>query len=119
MSHTYIVTGANRGIGLALTQKILEKGDNVVAVCRDKDKTNQLRNNHIKIKIKIDTSNVIVVKKYFFANKALAMAVKKATKRPWSFAELSFSICLNVLLSILIMPKILVRKIITFVYNLI
>ncbi len=43
MSYTYIVTGANRGIGLALTQKILEKGDNVIAVCRNESKTKQLR----------------------------------------------------------------------------
>lgn len=61
MSHTYIVTGANRGIGLALTQKILEKGDNVVAVCRDKDKTNQLRsitNDNIRLIILIaDVTN--------------------------------------------------------------
>lgn len=31
---TYLVTGANRGIGLALCQRLVARGDKVVAVCR-------------------------------------------------------------------------------------
>ncbi|HLT28404.1 MAG TPA: SDR family oxidoreductase [Myxococcaceae bacterium] len=32
---TVLITGANRGIGLALTQQCLQRGDRVIAVCRD------------------------------------------------------------------------------------
>lgn len=31
---TVLITGANRGIGLALTQQCLKRGDHVIAVCR-------------------------------------------------------------------------------------
>jgi NAD(P)-dependent dehydrogenase (short-subunit alcohol dehydrogenase family) len=33
---TALVTGANRGIGLALTQALLQRGDQVIAVCRSR-----------------------------------------------------------------------------------
>jgi NAD(P)-dependent dehydrogenase (short-subunit alcohol dehydrogenase family) len=32
--NTVLITGANRGIGLALTQQLTARGDNVIAVCR-------------------------------------------------------------------------------------
>ena len=31
---TYLITGANRGIGLSIAQQLTARGDNVVAVCR-------------------------------------------------------------------------------------
>jgi len=34
MSKTILITGANRGIGLALTEIYLQRGDKVIAVCR-------------------------------------------------------------------------------------
>jgi NAD(P)-dependent dehydrogenase (short-subunit alcohol dehydrogenase family) len=34
MSKTVLVTGANRGIGLALTQQFAQRGDRVIGVCR-------------------------------------------------------------------------------------
>ncbi len=35
---TIVITGANRGIGLALTQQLSERGDTVLATCRTKSK---------------------------------------------------------------------------------
>lgn len=35
MSNNVVITGANRGIGLALTEQYLARGDTVYAVCRD------------------------------------------------------------------------------------
>ena len=37
-THTTLVTGANRGIGLALTQAYRQRGDRVIAVCRSDSK---------------------------------------------------------------------------------
>lgn len=34
MTNTVVITGANRGIGLALTKEYLSRGDKVLAVCR-------------------------------------------------------------------------------------
>jgi NAD(P)-dependent dehydrogenase (short-subunit alcohol dehydrogenase family) len=38
-----VITGANRGIGLALVRRYLEAGDSVVALCRSAEKAEQLR----------------------------------------------------------------------------
>lgn len=37
-----VITGANRGIGLALTKRYLEAGDSVTALCRSPDKAAEL-----------------------------------------------------------------------------
>jgi NAD(P)-dependent dehydrogenase (short-subunit alcohol dehydrogenase family) len=42
MSETILVTGANRGIGLAVTQVFLKEGDRVFAACRNPDKATEL-----------------------------------------------------------------------------
>lgn len=43
MSQTLLITGANRGIGLALTRRYLENGDRVIATCRTPDKAEALQ----------------------------------------------------------------------------
>ncbi len=43
MSQTILITGANRGIGLAVTTRYLEKGDNVLGACREPQKSEALR----------------------------------------------------------------------------
>ena len=35
MPQTWMITGANRGIGLALTMELVRRGDHVVAAARD------------------------------------------------------------------------------------
>ncbi len=35
MAHTILITGSNRGIGLALTRQLLQRGHRVIATCRD------------------------------------------------------------------------------------
>jgi NAD(P)-dependent dehydrogenase (short-subunit alcohol dehydrogenase family) len=40
---TILITGANRGIGLALTRSFLQAGDNVIATCRDPAQATQLQ----------------------------------------------------------------------------
>ena len=42
MSDTVLVTGANRGIGLALTKEYLKRGDTVFAGCRNPEKADDL-----------------------------------------------------------------------------
>lgn len=38
----YLITGANRGIGLELTRQVLSQGHQVLATCRDPDKADEL-----------------------------------------------------------------------------
>lgn len=55
MSQTILITGANRGIGLALTELYLQRGDKVYAVCRQS--TAELNNSGAHIVEHIDVSN--------------------------------------------------------------
>ncbi|MBH21438.1 MAG: hypothetical protein CML98_06670 [Rhodobiaceae bacterium] len=43
MNKSYLITGANRGIGLALTKIIIEQGDRVIALCRKPEEAEELR----------------------------------------------------------------------------
>lgn len=54
MANTVLITGANRGIGLALTELYLQRGDTVYAVCRQL--TAELKKTRAKIIENIDVS---------------------------------------------------------------
>lgn len=54
MANTVLITGANRGIGLALTELYLHRGDTVYAVCRQA--TAELKKTGAKIIENIDVS---------------------------------------------------------------
>jgi len=43
MPQTILITGANRGIGLALTQRYLGQGERVIATCRNPNKAEALK----------------------------------------------------------------------------
>jgi len=46
--HTYLITGANRGLGLEMCRQLLERGQKVIATCRDPDSAeglNSMRGN--------------------------------------------------------------------------
>ena len=55
MSKTVLVTGANRGIGLALTQQFAQRGDRVIGVCR-KDSA-ELKATGAQVEAGIDVTN--------------------------------------------------------------
>ena len=40
---TYLITGANRGIGLELTRQLTERADTVIGTARDPDGATDLR----------------------------------------------------------------------------
>lgn len=42
---TILITGANRGIGLALTQLLMARGERVIAACRKASRLDWLLNN--------------------------------------------------------------------------
>ena len=52
---TYLVTGANRGIGLEYCRQLKERGDNVIAVCRSV--SNELKDLDIQIETDIDITS--------------------------------------------------------------
>ncbi len=39
----YLITGANRGIGLELTKQLINRGDCVVACCRNPEQAKTLK----------------------------------------------------------------------------
>ena len=43
MSTTYLITGANRGIGLELSKNVLSAGDRLIAICRQPDTATDLK----------------------------------------------------------------------------
>lgn len=53
---TILITGANRGIGLALTKKYAAKNHNVIAICRTNSE--ELKNTNAKIITNIDITNI-------------------------------------------------------------
>lgn len=52
---TYLVTGANRGIGLEYCRQLKARGDNVIAVCRSASE--ELKNLGIAIETKVDITS--------------------------------------------------------------
>ena len=42
MTTTYLITGANRGIGFEMSRQILKSGDHLIAVCRNPGSANEL-----------------------------------------------------------------------------
>ena len=53
---TYLITGSNRGIGLELCRQIHERGENVIATCRQASK--ELRDLGVRIEENIEISSV-------------------------------------------------------------
>jgi len=52
---TYLITGSNRGIGLELCRQIHNRGDNVIATCRQASK--ELRDLGVRIEENIEISS--------------------------------------------------------------
>ncbi len=52
---TYLVTGANRGIGLEYCRQLKERGDNVIAVCRSM--SNELKDLDVEVETDVDITS--------------------------------------------------------------
>ncbi|MEO1185893.1 MAG: SDR family NAD(P)-dependent oxidoreductase, partial [Cyanobacteria bacterium J06636_27] len=52
---TYLVTGANRGIGLEYCRQLKEQGDNVIAVCRSI--SNELKDLEVQTETDVDITS--------------------------------------------------------------
>ena len=58
---TYLVTGANRGIGLEYCRQLKQRGDNVIAVCRSM--SDELKDLDVQVETDVDiTSDSSVAK---------------------------------------------------------
>ena len=52
---TYLITGANRGIGLEYCRQLKERGDNVIAVCRSA--SDELKNLDVSVETDVDLTS--------------------------------------------------------------
>jgi len=52
---TYLITGSNRGIGLELCKQLIERGDGVIATCRNA--SSELKNLGVRIEEDVDISS--------------------------------------------------------------
>lgn len=52
---TYLVTGANRGIGLEYCRQLKDRGDEVIAVCRSA--SDELNNLNISVETDVDITS--------------------------------------------------------------
>lgn len=52
---TYVITGANRGIGLEMCRQLIQQNHNVIAVCRQPSE--ELKNLDVRIETEIDVSD--------------------------------------------------------------
>lgn len=55
MSKTYLITGTNRGIGLEYCRQLKDRGDEVIAVCREPSE--ELQNLGVRIESGVDLTN--------------------------------------------------------------
>ena len=91
MSNTVLITGANRGIGLALVETFLANGDQVIAVCRQS--STALKNLAVTIIDDIDVSDASDIQrlKKTLSNKAIDIIINNAgILRRSSLAEPNF-----------------------------
>ncbi len=63
MGSTYVVTGANRGIGLELARQLLERGDAVVATTRRLEQAAQLRSLGVRVEV-LDVASAASVRAF-------------------------------------------------------
>ena len=59
---TYLITGSNRGIGLELCKQIIERGDEVIATCREA--SSDLKNLGVRIEENIRLSLTLTLPIY-------------------------------------------------------
>lgn len=63
MSSTYVVTGANRGIGLELARQLLERGETVIATTRRLEQGAQLRSLGVRVEV-LDVASAASVRAF-------------------------------------------------------
>lgn len=81
--NTVLITGANRGIGLALTELYLERGDTVLACCRNPEQAAQLhqlvKNKLITVlPLSVDSDESVAALAQRLANTAIDILINNA-----------------------------------------
>jgi NAD(P)-dependent dehydrogenase (short-subunit alcohol dehydrogenase family) len=75
---TYAITGANRGIGLALTRALLARGDSVVAICRQASPELEATGTRIVEGVDVSSDSAVLALGHALAGTTLDVLVNNA-----------------------------------------
>ena len=78
MTSTYLVTGANRGIGLEYCRQLVKRGEEVIATCRNSSRELDALDVHVEEGVEITSNSSILKLKKKLGTKYIDVLIQNA-----------------------------------------